>query len=139
MASRMSLTVRDLGVQLRLGRASGSVRDELRAEMREQAEALRTASLAAVPRRDSILANSAFAKTADSRDEITGTVGYSAPYAAAIHENPRAGKTGGVSPSGRRYKKWAKVGGFKYLERPLAEMRADFVAGIRDAVRRVFS
>ena len=49
-----------------------------------------------------------------------GFGGPSAPYAVKIHENPRAGKTGGVSPSGRRYKKWAQVGAYKYLEGPMA-------------------
>jgi hypothetical protein len=47
-----------------------------------------------------------------------GFGGPAAPYALAVHENPRAGKTGGVSPSGKKYKHWAKVGGWKYLEKP---------------------
>lgn len=47
-----------------------------------------------------------------------GFGGAAAPYAWVVHENPRAGKTEGVSPSGRRYKKWAKVGHWKYFERP---------------------
>lgn len=48
-----------------------------------------------------------------------GFGGTAAPYAWSIHENPRAGKTEGVSPSGRRYKHWAKVGAWKYLEGPM--------------------
>jgi hypothetical protein len=47
-----------------------------------------------------------------------GYGGTAAPYAAAVHENPRAGKTGGTSPKGRKYKTWAKTGGWKYLEFP---------------------
>jgi hypothetical protein len=47
-----------------------------------------------------------------------GFGGAAAPYAWAVHENPRSGKTGGISPSGRRYKTWAKVGAWKYFERP---------------------
>lgn len=39
-------------------------------------------------------------------------------YAIVVHENPRAGKTGGVSPRGREYKTWSTVGGWKFLERP---------------------
>lgn len=46
-------------------------------------------------------------------------IGYHAVYAAKVHENPRSGKTGGVSPSGRPYKKWAKVGKWKFLEDPI--------------------
>lgn len=77
-----------------------------------------------VPKRDSILAASGYVKdavvtAARSVRVILGFGGASAPYAWATHENPRAGKTDGVSPSGRRYKKWAKVGHYKYLEQPL--------------------
>lgn len=50
-----------------------------------------------------------------------GYGGAAAPYAAIVHENPRAGKTGGVSPSGRKYKHWARVGQWKYLERPFLD------------------
>jgi len=59
-------------------------------------------------------------------------VGYSALYAAIVHENPRSGKTGGVSPTGKKYtagltesgKKskraiWSEVGKWKFLEDPL--------------------
>lgn len=44
--------------------------------------------------------------------------GPAAPYALAVHENPRSGKTGGVSPSGKRYQHWARSGEWKFLERP---------------------
>lgn len=58
-----------------------------------------------------------------SGDRTTLTLGFggpAAPYAAAVHENPRSGKTGGVSPKGKKYKRWAKVGAYKYLEGPMA-------------------
>lgn len=48
-----------------------------------------------------------------------GYGGAAAPYALVVHENPRSGKTGGVSPQGKKYKRWAKVGQWKYLETPL--------------------
>lgn len=57
-----------------------------------------------------------------SGNRISVTVaagGQAAPYALRVHENPRSGKTGGLSPSGKKYKKWAKVGQWKYLETPL--------------------
>lgn len=53
----------------------------------------------------------------------TLTMGFGGPaarYAIKAHENPRSGKTGGTSPSGRKYKRWAKVGAYKYLEAPMA-------------------
>lgn len=43
---------------------------------------------------------------------------YDAPYALSVHENPRSGKTGGVSPRGARYRSWAEHGKWKYLEHP---------------------
>ena len=52
---------------------------------------------------------------------ISVTAGYggaAAPYALSVHENRRAGKTAGVSPSGQSYAHWAKVGQWKYLENP---------------------
>lgn len=48
-----------------------------------------------------------------------GFGGTSASYALAVHENPRAGKTGGLSPKGQPYESWASTGGWKYLETPL--------------------
>ena len=45
--------------------------------------------------------------------------GPAAPYALAVHENPRAGKTGGVSPAGKSYKHFAQHGQWKFLEAPV--------------------
>lgn len=50
-----------------------------------------------------------------------GYGGVAAPYALSVHENPRAGKTGGVSPSGRPYRHWARVGEWKFLETPMKQ------------------
>lgn len=51
--------------------------------------------------------------------------GPAAKYALAVHENPRSGKTGGVSPSGKKYYPrmgvpvpYSTVGGWKYLQIP---------------------
>lgn len=52
-----------------------------------------------------------------------GFGGPAARYALKVHENPRSGKTGGVSPSGRRYKTWAKVGQWKYLITPFKQRK----------------
>lgn len=56
-----------------------------------------------------------------SGGKVTVELGYggpAAPYALTVHENQRAGKTGGISPHGKPYKTWAKVGTWKYLETP---------------------
>ena len=74
-----------------------------------------------------------------SRPEMTATTvsltlgygGAAAPYALSVHENPRAGKTGGVSPRGKRYRTWARVGEWKFLESPVklhAVKLRDFLA-----------
>ena len=47
-----------------------------------------------------------------------GYGGPAAPYALVVHENPRAGKTGGVTPSGSKRRFFAQTGGWKYLEQP---------------------
>lgn len=80
--------------------------------------------------------------------EVTlGFGGPAAAYALRVHENPRAGKTGGwgpggpreiafrvirgkVRPIGAQRKKWAKVGSAKYLERPFLERSATLAAEI---------
>lgn len=64
-----------------------------------------------------------------------GFGGPAAPHAARTHENPRAGKTGGVSPSGRKYKKWAKVGAYKFLEGPMARRGPKIPEAIAAEVR----
>ena len=62
---------------------------------------------------------------------IDGSVGYEigfgASYAVFVHENPRAGKTGGFSPKGKKYFKgkkltkkssgFSQVGEWKFLEK----------------------
>lgn len=69
------------------------------------------------------------------RAEITmGYGGPAAPYALAVHENPRAGKTGGLSPSGKPYDHWARTGGWKYLETPLKEATGSIAEKIKARV-----
>lgn len=70
---------------------------------------------------------------------VTVTLGYggpAAPYAVAVHENPRSGHTGGVSPSGRRYRHWARTGGWKYLELPFTRMANRMVPMVAAAVEK---
>ena len=80
-----------------------------------------------VPVRDGILRGSAVispdrsgSNASSRRIEVRfGYGGAASAYALAVHENPRAGRTGGVSPSGHPYRKWAQIGQYKYLERPV--------------------
>lgn len=68
-------------------------------------------------------------------DSVSITFGYSGPYAASVHENPRAGKTGGVSPRGKKYKRWAEVGEWKYLEKPLLEAESGMLQRLAGRIR----
>lgn len=84
-------------------------------------------SLRLVPRRDGVLAGSGtvLPPKFDGKT-VTIEIGYggaASGYAMSVHENPRSGKTGGVSPRGVRYKKWAAVGQWKYLEQPVKSAR----------------
>lgn len=56
---------------------------------------------------------------------IVGAGGPAAPYALSVHENPRSGKTRGISPQGHKYyprpgqtRSYSVVGQWKYLETP---------------------
>jgi hypothetical protein len=62
---------------------------------------------------------------------LLGFGGPAAPYALVTHENPRAGQTGGVSPQGRRYKRWSRGGQWKFLEQPVLARTQGFSARIR--------
>jgi len=66
---------------------------------------------------------------------VSITFGYTGPYAASVHENPRAGKTGGISPSGKRYKHWAEVGQWKFLEIPVLEASHGALARMAGRIR----
>jgi hypothetical protein len=63
-----------------------------------------------------------------------GYGGPSAPYALAVHENPRAGQTGGISPKGQPYEHWAHTGQWKYLETPLKAAVPDITAKMKTDV-----
>jgi len=76
-------------------------------------------------------------------NKVTVTIGYggaAAPYALAVHENPRSGKTQGTGPSGQKYKTWAQVGEWKYLETPLIEATFEYqenlVKNVNEFLRR---
>lgn len=64
---------------------------------------------------------------------VVAAGGAAAAYARIVHENPRAGRTGGTSPSGRRYKRWSRVGEWKYLETPAMLAASSGVGFAREA------
>lgn len=73
---------------------------------------------------------------------VSVTLGYGGPaakYAIKVHENPRAGKTGGRSPSGAKYKRWAKTGQWKYLETPVKQNAKNVVEDLKVTFDRALS
>jgi len=64
------------------------------------------------------LRRSAFVEHAVPSAAPRAVVGFGVKYGWPVHENPRTGKTGGVSPKGRRYKSWARTGQWHFLEVP---------------------
>ena len=96
-------------------------------------------SAALVPVDTGNLASSAYlTPPAVGGDGAFVTVGYggaAAPYAVVVHENPRSGQTGGLSPSGKKYAHWAATGQWKYLETPFKARTAGFASRIAESLR----
>jgi len=71
-------------------------------------------------------------------------VGYAASYAIFVHENPRAGKTGGMSPKGLAYKPskgsrrivYSTVGQWKFLEQVIMSNRKRVLAIIASKAKK---
>jgi len=70
---------------------------------------------------------------------VFGYGGMAVQYAAAVHENPRAGKTGGVSPTGRRYREgtYAVTGQYHFLSDPVHEIQATYVTDVGEMMREL--
>lgn len=67
------------------------------------------------PRDRGGLVNSAGVQPLRTQRRLGVTIGYGAVYAGVVHENPRSGRTGGVSPSGQHYRHWAATGEPQFL------------------------
>jgi hypothetical protein len=105
----------------RLGSRSEALAAAKPAVMAE-ASRIMAASQRLVPRDRGQLAASASQEARSSASSVTVTLGYGTRYARRIHENPRAGKTGGVGPRGQRYRHWARVGQWHYLSQPMEQL-----------------
>lgn len=109
-----------------------------RPEMNRVGSKILRRSVQLTPRDRGTLANSANLRTEDNG--LTVTVGYSAVYAGPVHDNPRSGHTGGVSPRGQRYRHWAAVGEPKFLLKAMEEAAGtawpDVAQGLASWLRR---
>lgn len=63
-------------------------------------------------------------------EQVIGFGGAAAKYAYRVHENPRSGKTKGKAPDGRRYKRYSRVGQWKYLETPAVQATPGMVQDV---------
>src|SRR5262245_43092758 len=109
--------------QRRLQQIAGAIPSDIGAGLHEEAESIMADSKENyVPVDSGTLRGTGHVQppevTASGASVTLGYGGPAAPYALAVHENPRSGKTSGTSPSGKPYKSWAKVGQWKYLEAP---------------------
>lgn len=107
----------------------------MQAALNEEANGLLNDADQLVPRDTANLANSKFQRETPDGVEV-GYGGAAAPYALATHENPRSGRTGGVSPSGKPYTHWAAVGQWKYLEQPFKARMTGFTSRIAAMLQR---
>jgi hypothetical protein len=79
-------------------------------------------------------------------DQVVVSMGYGGAakrYAFKVHENPRAGRTGGVSPSGKKYYprpglsvSYSTVGEWKFLEKPFLARRTRILEAISLEINR---
>lgn len=98
----------------------------LAAAMFTEAEFIMAKSVAITPVDTGVLRGShAVLPPKIAGQRVTVTFGYggaASKYALAVHENPRSGHTGGVTPSGVRREHYAQSGQWKFLEGPAAEL-----------------
>jgi hypothetical protein len=118
------------GLLKRFLELADAVRPAVARALAEEARALFEASQALVPvDQGPLKASGQIGLPQWTEDHAEAEVSYGSAairYAWSVHENPRSGKTGGISPSGRRYKTWAKTGTWKFLEQPATERAKDF-------------
>src|SRR5262245_61807807 len=120
----MELTLEgDIELQRKVAALCAQGQPQMRAALYEEATELLNDADLLVPVDTGTLKGSKFRFddspwTGGRVEMIAGYGGAAAPYALAVHENPRSGKTGGVGPSGQKYQHWAQVGEWKYLETP---------------------
>lgn len=119
-----------------------------RAGLKKAGMLVERASMKRTPVVTSNLRNSHYSEAFDTPRGPGVEVGFTASYAPFVHENPRAGKTGGISPKGVAYKSpinpsgkrstqiaFSTVGGWKFLEIPLQRNVTRILAIIKQNVK----
>lgn len=126
----------DLKATLRRLGSSAEVMAVMRPAMNAVATKILKRSITLTPRDRGGLVNSAGTQITGGAKDLTVTIGYGTPYARAVHDNPRSGRTGGVSPSGARYRHWAAIGQSKYLETAMKEAEHTAWRDVSDRVEQ---
>ena len=109
---------------------------------------LEKASMKRCPVVTSNLKNSHYSESFNTPKGPGCEIGFTATYAPFVHENPRAGKTGGFSPKGVAYKPpinpsgkrstqavFSTVGGWKFLEIPLKRNTRRMLNAIKESAK----
>ena len=118
--------------------AAAKVDSAVASALHDEGEIIKNLSQERVPVDTGNLQSSATNTQTSGGGAIEQTIAYGGPagrYAWRVHENPRAGKTEGVSPKGRKYSRWAKQGGWKYLESAALERHDGFSQRLADRIR----
>ena len=70
---------------------------------------------------------------------VFGYGGTAIQYAAITHENPRAGRTGGISPTGRRYREgtYSTVGQYHFLSDPVRDLQSSYEQDVAQMMRDI--
>jgi hypothetical protein len=153
MATKFDMKVTGLDRFMSTFRRLASVTPEelgLAREMTIQAERIMGESKRLVPVVSGALRASGLVQPpVTSRTKVEVVMGYGGAarrYAWKVHENPRAGQTGGLAPVAsfnnpfassirqRRYKRFSQVGQWKYLETPFVAAKNRTIDAIAAAV-----
>ena len=132
----------DLAKNAQIQAALKALGDEMvpaiEAVLTEEAEEIITAADELVPADIGNLKGSKFVEPPNVLGgDVTVELGYgntATLYAKSVHENPRAGQTGGRTPSGGKRKTYAKVGQWKYLETPFVASAAGWLDRVGNAL-----
>ena len=140
-----SLTVDTQAVRQRLQALEAAVVPTLAQALYTRAQRIMAASRPLVP----VVTGALRASALVYPPEIEGTTitvvfgygGQAMPYAAAVHENPRAGRTGGVSPTGRRYREgtYSTVGQYHFLSDAVRDLQSSYAQDVSTMMRALLT
>lgn len=128
MPPTIRVTVDDRHLRATLAQVTAAQQQAARQWLREKGESIMTEAKELCPVVTGALRSSGGVIAEAGGDQIILFFGgVAARYALRTHENPRAGRTGGVSPSGRRYPDgtFSTVGQWKWLETPFRRLTAN--------------